>query len=88
VEIKGGNMEYKIPDSEFKKRWEKVVSGVRKKGIDILIVHSNEADFANVRYLSDYWPIFETAGVAVSKKVKLLYLLVQKVKHLQKTGVK
>ena len=33
----------------------------------MLIAHSNEADFANVRYLSNYWPIFECAGVIVPK---------------------
>ncbi|MCD6407878.1 aminopeptidase P family protein [bacterium] len=67
--------EYRIPDSEFKRRWEKVVEEVRKKGIDILIAQSNEADFANVRYLTDYWPIFETAGVAVSKKGDIALLI-------------
>ncbi|MCM8817370.1 MAG: Xaa-Pro peptidase family protein [Candidatus Omnitrophica bacterium] len=55
----------KIPDAEFISRWEKVQQGVRKKGLDLLIAYSNEADFANVRYLSDYWPIFESAGVIV-----------------------
>ncbi len=54
-----------LPDSEFQKRWQKTQLLVREKGLDVLIVHSNEADFANVRYLSDYWPIFETAGVIV-----------------------
>lgn len=54
-----------IPDREFQARWQKVQEGVRRKGLDILLVHSNEADFANVRYLSDYWPIFESAGVLV-----------------------
>ncbi|MCM8785006.1 MAG: Xaa-Pro peptidase family protein [Candidatus Omnitrophica bacterium] len=68
-------MEYRIPDSEFEKRWKKVIEGVREKGLDILICHSNEADFANVRYLSDYWPVFETAGVAISKKGKLALLI-------------
>ncbi|MCM8818037.1 MAG: Xaa-Pro peptidase family protein [Candidatus Omnitrophica bacterium] len=68
-------MEYTIPDEEFEKRWEKVIEKVREKGLDILIIHSNEADFANVRYLSDYWPIFETSGVAVSKTGKLALLI-------------
>ncbi|MBN2375375.1 MAG: aminopeptidase P family protein [Sedimentisphaerales bacterium] len=54
-----------LPDSEFEKRWQKTQQLVREKGLDVLIMHSNEADFANVRYLSDYWPIFETAGVIV-----------------------
>lgn len=56
---------YRIPDEEFKRRWEKVQAGVKAKGLDLLVAHSDEADFANVRYLSDYWPIFESAGVIV-----------------------
>ena len=55
----------KIPDEEFAWRVERVQEGVRRKGLDLLLIHSNEADFANVRYLSDYWPIFESAGVLV-----------------------
>jgi len=67
--------EYRIPDSEFERRWKKVVEKVKEKGIDILIAQSNEADFANVRYLTDYWPIFETAGVAVSKTGEIALLI-------------
>src|SRR5512147_683992 len=54
-----------LPDSEFQARWRRVQERVRAKGLDLLVAHSNEADFANVRYLSEYWPIFETAGVVV-----------------------
>ena len=54
-----------FPDSEFQSRWRRVQERIRAKGLDVLIAHSNEADFANVRYLSEYWPIFETAGVVV-----------------------
>lgn len=67
--------DYRIPDSEFERRWKKVVEKVREKGLDILIAQSNEADFANVRYLTDYWPIFETAGVAVSKTGEIALLI-------------
>lgn len=55
----------KIPLEEFKKRQLAVQAKVRERGLDAVLVHSNEADFANVRYLSDYWPIFESAGVLV-----------------------
>lgn len=55
----------RIPDSEFQTRLQKTVELVRTAGLDAIIIHSNEADFANVRYLSDYWPLFEAAGVAV-----------------------
>lgn len=55
----------RIPDSEFSKRLAATAARVKALGLDALIVHSNEADFANVRYLSDYWPLFESAGVLV-----------------------
>ena len=54
-----------FPDSEYHTRWRRIQERIRAKGLDVLIAHSNEADFANVRYLSEYWPIFETAGVVM-----------------------
>jgi len=57
-----------IPDSEFKERLAKVQEEVNSRGLDALLVHSNESDFANVRYLTDYWPLFETAGVLIPKE--------------------
>ena len=64
----------RIPDQEFQARLGLTAKLTAQAGLDVLIVHSNEADFANVRYLSDYWPLFESAGVLVapSGKVKLL----------------
>jgi hypothetical protein len=35
--------------------------------LDAIVVHSNEADPGNVRYSSDYWPVFESAGVVVPR---------------------
>jgi len=64
-----------IPDSEFKERQKKVQEKVRESGLDVAIVHSHEADFANVRYLSDYWPIFETAGVLIPSQGDLMLLI-------------
>ncbi|MFH0797129.1 MAG: Xaa-Pro peptidase family protein [Candidatus Omnitrophota bacterium] len=58
-------MKNRLPDKEFKVRWQKVQEEVKNRGLDFLLAHSHEADFANVRYLSDYWPIFESAGVLV-----------------------
>ncbi|MCM8769646.1 MAG: Xaa-Pro peptidase family protein [Candidatus Omnitrophica bacterium] len=65
----------KLPDSEFEKRWKKVQENVQKENLDVLVIHSNEADFANVRYLSDYWPIFESAGVVVPRQGELALLI-------------
>lgn len=55
----------RISDEEFSSRLAATAAKVSALGLDALIVHSNEADFANVRYLSDYWPLFESAGVLV-----------------------
>ncbi|MFA7172976.1 MAG: M24 family metallopeptidase [Kiritimatiellia bacterium] len=55
-----------IPEQEYQERIKKAAALVAQKGLDVLIVNSNEADYANVRYFSDFWPLFETAGVAIS----------------------
>ncbi|MBC7288641.1 MAG: aminopeptidase P family N-terminal domain-containing protein, partial [Armatimonadetes bacterium] len=49
-----------IPAEEFASRIARVQQRLNEEGLDALLVHSDEADFANVRYLSDYWPMFET----------------------------
>jgi Xaa-Pro aminopeptidase len=55
-----------IPETEFKERLKKAAALVQERGLDVLVVNSNEADYANVRYFSNFWPLFETAGVAIS----------------------
>lgn len=65
----------RIPDSEFQARLQKTGELVREAKLDALVIHSNEADFANVRYLSDYWPLFESAGVAVFPNGKTALLI-------------
>ena len=61
-------MEKQLPDSEFEDRIRRIQQILNDKGYDAYLVHCNEADQANVRYLSDHWPIFETAGVIVPKE--------------------
>lgn len=64
-----------IPDRDFKERLAKVQEEVNKRGLDALLVHSNESDFANVRYLSEYWPAFETAGVVVPREGEAILII-------------
>ncbi len=54
-----------IPDQEYKQRLQRFQRNIRAAGLDAALVHANEADFAHVRYLSEYWPTFEAAGVFV-----------------------
>ena len=56
----------RIPEAEYQERIQKAAKLVEQHGLDVLVVNSTEADYANVRYFSDFWPLFETAGVAIS----------------------
>jgi Xaa-Pro aminopeptidase len=64
-----------ISDSEFAERGQRLQALVAESGLDLLLVHSSESDFANVRYLSDYWPVFEFAGVFVPRSGSLVLLI-------------
>jgi len=55
-----------IPDWEYKERVKKASKLAGEKGLDIFLVNSNEADYANARYFSGFWPLFERAGVAIT----------------------
>jgi Xaa-Pro aminopeptidase len=57
-----------IPKSEFEERVEKIREVMDKENIDIFLVYGDEYRRENLRYLSDYWPIFERAMVAFGKK--------------------
>lgn len=59
---------FSIPASEFKHRWATLQQKMAAANIDVLIAHGDEADPSNVRYLSDYWPLFETGGVALGRE--------------------
>ena len=54
-----------IPDQEYKERVRKCAAILVREGLDALIVNGNEADYANPRYFSGYWPLFERAGVVI-----------------------
>ena len=55
-----------IPDYEYKERIARAAKLVREKGLDVMVVVSTESDYANARYFSGFWPLFERAGVAIS----------------------
>ncbi|MBE6596729.1 MAG: aminopeptidase P family protein [Ruminococcaceae bacterium] len=57
-----------IPDYEYKERIERAAKLVAAKGLDVMLVCSTESDYANARYFSGFWPLFERAGVAISAK--------------------
>ena len=55
-----------IPDWEYQERIKKAAALIRERGLDVMLVASTESDYANARYFSGFWPLFERAGVAIS----------------------
>jgi len=64
-----------LPDAVFHERVKKLQKTLAEQDYDAYLVHCNEADQANVRYLSDHWPIFETAGVIVPRDGEPILLI-------------
>lgn len=57
-----------IPNEEFSWRIKKLQEKMKQDGIELFLAYGNEAEPQYVRYLSDYWPSFETAGVLVAQE--------------------
>lgn len=64
-----------IPLYEFKERITKVQDIMAKEGWDLILTYGNEAEPQYVRYFSDYWPSFETAGVLIPAKGEPMLLI-------------
>ena len=64
-----------IPDQEYKERVRKCAAILVREGLDALIVNGNEADYANPRYFSGYWPLFERAGVVIGANAEAALLV-------------
>ena len=64
-----------IPLSEYRQRIAKVQSGMKQEGYDLLLAYGNEAEPQYVRYFSNYWPSFETAGVLIPAEGEPILLI-------------
>lgn len=63
-----------IPDWEYQERIKKAAKLVAEKGLDAMLVVSTESDYANARYFSGFWPLFERAGVLIGANGKAVLL--------------
>jgi Xaa-Pro aminopeptidase len=68
-------MPMKIPDGEYRRRLKRFQANLKTARLDAALVHANEADFAHVRYLADYWPTFEAAAVFVPAAGRAILLI-------------
>ena len=64
-----------IPTWEFRERVKKVQSAMAQQGYDLLLCYGNEAEPQYVRYFSNYWPSFETAGVLIPAQGEPMLLI-------------
>lgn len=64
-----------IPDSEYQQRIQKAAVLAGEMGLDALVVSATESDYANARYFSGFWPLFERAGVAITPSGKAALLV-------------
>ena len=64
-----------ISDTEFARRMTRLKEEIRSRGLDAVVIHGNEVEYANVRYFSDYWPVFESAGIAVAPDAEPILLI-------------
>ena len=64
-----------IPLYEYSERIKKVQAAMAREGYDLLQSYGNEAEPQYVRYFSNYWPSFETAGVLIPVEGEPLLLI-------------
>jgi Xaa-Pro aminopeptidase len=57
-----------IPDSDYEHRITRLQEEMNKADLDILVTYSSESECASSRYLADFWPFFDFAGVVVPRE--------------------
>jgi len=57
-----------IPDSDYQQRVVRLQAEMAKADLDVLVTYSSESEPASSRYLADFWPFFDFAGVVVPRE--------------------
>ena len=64
----------KISLKEFETRIQKLKEKMEELKVDALFVYGDEYRKENLRYVSNYWPIFERGGLLVGKNTDPIVL--------------
>ena len=64
----------RLPREEYDLRIRRVQERMAKEGIDLLVAHACECESATVRYLTDFWAVFDFVGVLVPVEGKPILL--------------
>ena len=57
-----------IPDADYEQRVARLQAEMAKADLDVLVTYSSESESASSRYLADFWPFFDFAGVVVPRE--------------------
>src|SRR5512139_1182972 len=57
-----------IPDSDFRDRVRRLQAELAQADLDVLVTYSSESEPASSRYLADFWPFFDFAGIVVPRE--------------------
>ena len=57
-----------IPDSDYEARTSRLQTELARADLDVLVTYSSESEPASSRYLADFWPFFDFAGVVVPRE--------------------
>ena len=63
----------RIPEAEFQHRIENIQEKMRERSLDGLMVYGDEYRKENLRYVSNFWPIFERGALFIPKKGVPIY---------------
>jgi len=58
----------KIEKEEFQQRIEKIQHSLERHGLDAMIVYGDEYRKENLRYVANFWPIFERGACFIPRK--------------------
>ncbi len=72
----------KISKIEFSSRIEKVKEKMDENNIDLLFVYGDEYRSENLRYVSNYWPLFERGMLVIGKERDPILLVSPECEHL------
>lgn len=74
----------KISKSEFQSRIDKLRENMDKDKTDVFIIYGDEYRRENLRYVSNYWPLFERGLLVVGLKNEPILLASPECEHLAK----
>lgn len=57
-----------IPQSEFRQRVERIQKIMKERNLDAFFVYGDEYRKENLRYVSNFWPIFERGGLLCAQE--------------------